>query len=91
MSQYIPEPIQEIIDRVTAAVDPQGRVEHELVFSYDGNVLASFRSANPIQLPTVGSTIAVFYNEVIVREVDLRYTMFDGVQQITATVEIVPV
>lgn len=90
MSPDLPAAIQAILDAEGESSAIKETVVHELIFSYDGISLATFESASPIQLPVVGSTVTVHYSEVTVTEVDISYTVLDGVQRVTAEVEVEP-
>ncbi|WP_435597022.1 hypothetical protein [Streptomyces anulatus] len=90
MSSELPAAIQAIIDAEEQAVVTQATAMHEIVFAYDGNVIATMESPSSIQLPATGTTITLHHLPVAVTDVDLSYTVVDGVQRITAEVEVEP-
>jgi hypothetical protein len=90
MPSELPAVIQAIIDAEEQAVVTQATVVHEIVFAYDGNVIATIESPSPIQLPATGATITLHHMPVAVTDVDLSYTVADGAQRITAEVEVEP-
>lgn len=90
MSAQLPSAIQAILDAENEMTLKEDTVQYELVFGYDGIVLATFESSHPIHLPLVGSTITVHQTEVSVTDVALDYAVLDGVQRITAEVEVEP-
>lgn len=91
MTTELPATIQAIIDAEEQAVVTQATVVHEIVFAYDGTVIATIESLGPIQLPAKGTTIILHHIPVVVTDVDLSYTVADGAQRITAEVEVEPV
>ncbi|WP_431980035.1 hypothetical protein [Streptomyces qinglanensis] len=89
-SDELPATIQSIIDAEEHGVVTQPTVVHEVVFAYDGNVIATFESTGSIQLPAEGATITLHHHEVTITGVDLDYAVIDGVQHVTAEVEVGP-